>query len=124
MLIKHEKDCEEIIANDGCRLRELLHPERDRGAAISYSLAIAYVEPGKATYRHSLRQSEVYYILEGLGNMHIGAETQEVQPGDAIYIPPGQEQWIENLGQNVLVFAAIVSPPWRAEDDIRHDVAA
>ena len=28
MLIKHESDCPEIIANDGCRLRELLHPDR------------------------------------------------------------------------------------------------
>jgi len=40
MLIKHEKDCPEITANDGCRLRELLHPDRD-GADLSYSFAIA-----------------------------------------------------------------------------------
>ena len=118
MLIKHEKDCEEIIANDGCRLRELLHPERDP-AAISYSFAIAYVEPEKSTYRHYLRQSEVYYILQGIGRMHVGNETQEVQVGDAIYIPKETEQWIENIGENVLVFAALVSPPWRAEDDVR-----
>lgn len=121
MLVKHEKDCEEIIANDGCRLRELLHPERDSEAKISYSFAIAYVEPGKATYRHYLRQSEVYYIIEGIGNMHIGEETKEVQSGDAVYIPPEKEQWIENTGQNVLVFIALVSPPWRLEDDIRLD---
>jgi len=118
MLVKHEKDCEEIIANDGCRLRELLHPDRDE-VELSYSLAMAYVEPGKSTYRHCLRQSEVYYIIQGIGQMHIGDEVQEVYEGDAIYIPKNAEQWIENAGKNVLVFAAIVSPPWRAEDDIR-----
>jgi len=118
MFIKHEMDCPEIIANDGCRLRELLHPERDP-AEISYSLAMAYVEPGKATYKHLLRQTEVYYILQGIGRMHVGDEAQEVNEGDAVVIPKNKEQWIENIGENVLVFAAIVSPPWRAEDDIR-----
>lgn len=119
MLIKHEKDCEEIIANDGCRLREFLHPVRDLEAKISYSMAIAYVDPGKATYRHYLRQSEVYYIIEGIGNMHVGEESREVHSGDTVYVPPEKEQWIENIGQNVLVFIALVSPPWRLEDDIR-----
>jgi mannose-6-phosphate isomerase-like protein (cupin superfamily) len=118
MLIKHEKDCKEIIANDGCRLRELLHPDRDP-ADISYSLAIAYVEPGQSTYPHYLRQTEVYYIIQGLGRLHIGDEVEDVYEGDAVVIPPEQKQWIENIGQNVLVFAAIVSPPWRAEDDVR-----
>jgi mannose-6-phosphate isomerase-like protein (cupin superfamily) len=118
MLIKHEKDCQEIIANDGCRLRELLHPERD-SADISYSLAVACIEPGKSTFRHALRQAEVYYVMHGIGRMHIGEEVHEVQIGDTIYIPPGQAQWIDNIGENNLVFAAIVSPPWRVEDDVR-----
>lgn len=118
MLIKHEKDCKEIIANDGCRLRELLHPDRD-AAEISYSLAIAYVDPGKSTYPHYLRQTEVYFILQGIGRMHLGDETKEVHEDDVIVIPKEKEQWIENIGQNVLVFAAIVNPPWRAEDDVR-----
>jgi mannose-6-phosphate isomerase-like protein (cupin superfamily) len=118
MLIKHEGDCAEIIANDGCRLRELLHPERD-AAEIPYSLAIAYVEAGKSTYKHLLRQTEVYYIIQGIGRMHIGDEMQEVNEGDAIVVPKSMAQWIDNIGENVLVFAVIVSPPWRAEDDVR-----
>jgi mannose-6-phosphate isomerase-like protein (cupin superfamily) len=121
MLIKHEKDCPEIIANDGCRLRELLHPDRDP-AALSYSLAIAYVDPGKSTYPHYLRQTEVYLIMQGIGVMHIEDETQEVHEDDVVVIPREKKQWIENIGQNVLVFAAIVNPPWRAEDDVRVEI--
>lgn len=119
MQVKSLAGCREIIANDGCRLRELLHPDKDP-ALITYSLAIAWVDPGQATHPHALRQTEVYYIIRGNGIMHIGQETREVGPGDAVVIPPGHAQWIENRSTTqVLEFAAIVSPPWRAEDDRR-----
>jgi mannose-6-phosphate isomerase-like protein (cupin superfamily) len=80
---------------------------------------MAYVDPGKSTSPHYLKQTEVYFIMQGIGRMHIEDETQEVNEGDVVVIPKEKKQWIENIGQNVLVFAAIVSPPWRAEDDVR-----
>ncbi|MBI4602390.1 MAG: cupin domain-containing protein [Planctomycetes bacterium] len=119
MLIRRAKDCPEIVANDGCRLRELLHPDKD-GSRISYSLALAWVEPGKATFPHKLTgETEVYWIIEGSGRMHIGAEAEEVRPGDAVVIPRGSEQWIECTGREPLHYAAIVSPPWRPDHDVR-----
>lgn len=118
MLIKRAVECNEFTANDGCRIRELLHPRND-GTEMPFSLAIARVAPGKQSYAHYLEQVEVYYILEGRGLMHIDDETAEVRPGDAVYIPARASQWIENPGESELVFAAIVSPPWSEEDDIR-----
>lgn len=119
MLLRRLREQPEIIANDGCRLRELLHPDR-HPAALSYSLALAWVDPGKSTFPHGLSgEVEVYYIISGHGRMHIGDEAREVEAGDAIVIPAGSEQWIENPGREALHFAAIVSPPWRAEHDIR-----
>lgn len=118
MLIKPLASCREIIANDGCRLREVLHPDHD-AAAVSYSLAIAWVDPGTATHPHVLAQTEVYYLIRGQGRMHIGDEVRAVGPGDTVVIPSGLPQWIENPGSDVLEFAAIVSPPWRAADDRR-----
>lgn len=118
MLIKALAQCPEIVANDGCRLRELLHPDHDR-VPLSYSLAIAWVDAHGATHPHVLAQTEVYYLIRGHGRMHIGDEVREVAAGDALVIPPGSEQWIENPHDEVLEFAAIVSPPWRAEDDKR-----
>ena len=47
MFIKRLDDCEEIIANDGCRLKEVLHADRD-ALDLPYSLAFAWVDPGKA----------------------------------------------------------------------------
>ena len=112
-------DCTEIIANDGCRLRELLHP--DHGAPlVNYSLAWAWVDPGERTLRHTLREStEVYVIVQGQGRMHIGDDVEDVREGDTIVIPAGSEQWIENTGSGALGFLALVNPPWREEDDVR-----
>ena len=119
MLIARSGDCAEITANDGCRLRELLHPAKD-ASGVPYSLALAWVEPGRSTFQHRLTaETEVYLVLAGKGRMHIGSEAREVQPGDAVVIPGGEVQWVECTSDEPLHFAAIVSPPWRAEHDER-----
>lgn len=73
MLIKRLSDCEEFTAGDGSLLRELLHPDK-ADLAIRYSLAHAIVKVRHATTPHILKTSEVYYIMEGEGIMHINEE--------------------------------------------------
>ena len=116
MYIKDLKDCEEFIAGDSTILRELLHPDKV-DLNLRYSLAYAIVQPGKTSLRHSLKTSEVYYILSGQGIMHIGDELEKVFPGQAIYIPPHSKQFIENKGTEDLKFLCIVDPAWRPEDE-------
>lgn len=110
--------CREITAGDRTRLRELLHPDRDYPFAGRYSLAHATVAPGRSSVRHWLTTDEVYYIIEGRGEMHVDDETAIVEPGDAIEVPPGAIQWITNFGDSYLVFLCIVDPAWRAEDEV------
>ncbi len=86
MFIRNVADCQQIVAGDGCYLRELLNAKKEK-RAYRYSLAHAVVKRGSQTKPHSLKTSEVYYILEGAGRMHIGDEMAEVGPGDAIDIP-------------------------------------
>lgn len=116
MFIKKLNDCEEFIAADGSILRELLHPDK-MDLQLRYSLAHAKVRPGETTKPHRLRTSEVYYILEGKGEMHINDETAAVRPGDAIYIPPHARQFISNTGSADLLFVCLVDPAWRKEDE-------
>jgi mannose-6-phosphate isomerase-like protein (cupin superfamily) len=116
MLIRKLSTCEEFIAGDGTLLRELLHPEK-QPIELRYSLAHAIVPVGQTSIPHSLKTSEVYYILSGKGTMHINEETTLVEPGDAIYIPPGAKQFIHNSGAEPLVFICIVDPAWRKEDE-------
>jgi mannose-6-phosphate isomerase-like protein (cupin superfamily) len=116
MLIRHLKDCQEFIAGDACHLRELLNAKTDK-RAYRYSLAHAIVKSGTKTKPHSLKTSEVYYILEGKGRMHVDNDAAEVVPGAVIDIPPESIQWIENTGKADLVFLCIVDPAWCSEDE-------
>jgi mannose-6-phosphate isomerase-like protein (cupin superfamily) len=116
VLIKRLKDCKEIAAGDRTRLRELLHPARD-AVEVRYSLAAAWLAPGKRSRAHRLKTSEVYYLIRGSGVMHIGDESARVAPGDAVYIPPGSQQWLENTGKQEIEFLCIVDPAWRPEDE-------
>ena len=89
MLVKDVTHCEQIIAGDKTKLREILHPDKDR-AEIRYSLAHATLHPGESSVRHRLRTGEVCYFLYGTGVMHINDETETVHAGHCVYVPPGK----------------------------------
>jgi mannose-6-phosphate isomerase-like protein (cupin superfamily) len=116
MLIRRLEECPEFSAGDGSILRELLHADKGR-FAFRYSLAHAVVRPGQATRPHALKTSEVYYILEGRGRMHVGQETADVSAGNAIDIPPNALQHIVNTGTADLKFLCIVDPAWKQKDE-------
>jgi len=116
MLIRNLKDCAEFVAGDNSVLREILHPDK-ADLRLRYSLAHAIVKPGQTTKPHRLNTSEVYYIMEGNGVMHIDGETGIVSPGSTVYIPPKTTQFICNSGETDIVFLCIVDPAWRQEDE-------
>ncbi len=117
MFIRKLLDCPEFIAGDNTQLREMLHPDK-ADLALRYSLAHATLKPGMTSYPHALKTSEVYYILEGQGMMHINDETQVVNVGDTVYIPPKAKQCITCISDIELKFICIVDPAWRAEDEV------
>ncbi|HEX9991027.1 MAG TPA: cupin domain-containing protein [Chloroflexia bacterium] len=116
MITKALDECEEFVAGDGTNLREVLHPAND-SVEMRYSLAHAYVRPGESSLPHRLAGSEAYYILEGVGVMHVNGETADIRAGCAIYVPPQATQHIQNTGATDLKFLCIVDPAWRAEDE-------
>ena len=118
MNIRKLDQCAEIVAGDGTRLRELVHPDRDYPFSGRYSLAHAMLAAGNSSEPHRLKSSEVYYILDGRGEMHIDDDRAEVSTGDTVEIPPGAVQWIKNIGQSELIFLCLVDPAWREEDEI------
>jgi len=117
MFIKDMAKCRYFKALDSTNLCELLHPAREM-LDIPYSIAHAILEPGEASLPHRLKtSSEVYFILEGEGVLHIDSEQAEVRTGQAILIPPGSWQHIRNTGKVDLKFLCIVYPMWQAEDE-------
>jgi mannose-6-phosphate isomerase-like protein (cupin superfamily) len=107
---------EPFTTADGSTIRELLGlptaPVRNQ------SLAEATLEPGQATERHYHRESEeLYYLIEGSGEMEIDGERARVTPGDAILIPPGAWHQIHAADQEgPLRFLCCCAPPYRHED--------
>lgn len=121
MWIKNLEACPPFTANDGCELRELIHPDHD-GQPVGYSLAHCVIRPGERSMRHHLEgASELYYLLSGRGVMHIGEEAREVRAGDALLIPPAAVQYLENTGEEPIVFLALVEPAWQPAMDLRDE---
>jgi len=118
MNIRVLKDVTEITAGDGVLLRELWNPNTQPEFTARYSLAVARLSPGKSSNPHRLTTHEMYFILSGVGVMHIEEESEEVKPGCAIDIPSGSRQWLENTGPESLTFLCIVDPGWRPEDEV------
>lgn len=119
MLVRNLKECRAITALDGTTLRELLNPLHDgTEIKLGYSIAHASIRMGTASLPHRLtKASEVYYILEGRGVIHVGKDTFDVSPGTLIYVPPKATQYLENTGDRDLVFLCIVDPYWQPDEE-------
>lgn len=118
MHIRDIHTAEYFTSRDGCRLSELLHPKNDPELQMDMSLCHCILGEGEATVPHHLEhQTEVYYILSGKGEMHIGEKAAEISSGQTVAVPPGMVQWIANKGTDDLVFLAICQPQWREADE-------
>lgn len=71
---------------------------------------------------HNQEQEEVYFILEGEGEMCLGDERQEVRSGQCVYIPPTVFHQLTNTGSTPMVMLYCYGPAgdvahWRQELD-------
>jgi mannose-6-phosphate isomerase-like protein (cupin superfamily) len=97
-----------FTTKDGSTIRELHHTELQ-------SLAEASLPAGQATERHYHRRSEeIYFVLEGEGELEVDGERRTLSPGDAALIPPGA--WHEITGLGPLRFLCCCSPPYSHDD--------
>jgi len=71
---------------------------------------------------HNQEQEEIYFIVEGTGEMCLGGERQVVSTGQAVYIPPGVFHQLTNIGDTPLRMIYCYGPAgdvahWRHELD-------
>jgi mannose-6-phosphate isomerase-like protein (cupin superfamily) len=79
--------------------------------AAHFSLGYVTLDPqGGQVPWHNQAQEEVYFILEGAGEMCLGSQRQAVAAGQAVYIPPGEFHQITNVGQTPLVMLYCYGP--------------
>jgi quercetin dioxygenase-like cupin family protein len=101
-------NAEPFTTKDGSTIRELHHTELQ-------SLAEASLPAGGTTERHyHALTEEIYFVLEGEGELEIDGETRTVRPGDAALIAPGARHAITATAQ--LRFLCCCSPPYSHDD--------
>ena len=86
----------------------------DRRSEVETDLAVTWVtvEPGGRQIAHHHEPEQVYVIIQGAGEMQVGAETQLVQAGDLVYIPSNLAHGIVNTGNEVLTYISAATPPF------------
>ena len=71
---------------------------------------------------HNQDQEEIYFVIEGEGEMCLGEERAPIRAGQAVYIPPGKFHQLTNTGGVRMVMLYCYSPAgdvahWRQELD-------
>ena len=116
MSLRKNSEIDPIDGNEGTKIKQYFHPHNTLNG-INYSLAQFTLGPGKKSKLHQMSSSEIYYILEGTGNLTINEDTHSLEKNDSVYVPPNSKQFIENSGDVDLKFLCIVEPAWKADDE-------
>jgi mannose-6-phosphate isomerase-like protein (cupin superfamily) len=108
MQVAARGDLSAFTTKDGSEIREFHHTP-------AQSLAEASLASGRSTQRHYHAASEeIYFVLEGEGDLDVDGELRRLRPGDAALIPPGA--WHEITAASPLRFLCCCVPPYRDED--------
>lgn len=79
--------------------------------ASAFSMGYVTLEPnGGQVPWHNQEQEEVYFVVEGTGEMCLGGEVRELAAGQAVYIPPGVFHQLSNPGAAPLAFIYVYGP--------------
>jgi mannose-6-phosphate isomerase-like protein (cupin superfamily) len=114
VIVRALAEAEAFTTADGSTIRELLGIPT--APVQNQSLAEATLEPGQATQPHYHAETEeIYYLVDGSGEMEIDGESRTVAPGDAILIPRGAWHQI-TAGPEPLRFLCCCAPAYRHED--------
>jgi len=69
------------------------------------------LRPGQAQKVHSHQGADkVYYVLEGSGTFHIGAEEKVLRAGMIVLAPSGVDHGVENTSDDDLTLLVFMAP--------------
>ena len=117
MNTKEIQKIESFSGYEGTQIRQIFAPDNTDNV-IRYSIAHCTINPGKTSKPHTMKTSEVYYILEGKGIIHVDEEQKQVTKDESIFVAPNSRQYLENNGEIDLVALCIVDPAWKQEDEV------
>jgi len=116
-IVSHYKSISPYTTQDNSEIRELMHPDV-QGNKLQ-SLAEAIVKPGQKTLLHMhIKSEEIYYIIQGEGDMYLSNKIFHIISGNTICIPPGTQHCIENTGNDDLKILCCCSPAYSHDDTV------
>ncbi|MFZ5918135.1 MAG: cupin domain-containing protein [Chloroflexota bacterium] len=69
------------------------------------------LEPGQVLPVHQHQQAtDVFHVIEGVGELTLGNDLRLVHPGAVILIPPAEDHGMANPGPKQLVFTSVYIP--------------
>ena len=117
MITKEIDKIESFSGHEGTEIRHIFAPNNTDNL-IRYSIAHCTINPGNSSKPHTMKTSEIFYILQGSGIIHVGTEQKEITKNETIFVPPRSKQFIENNGEIDLIALCIVDPAWKQEDEV------
>jgi mannose-6-phosphate isomerase-like protein (cupin superfamily) len=95
------------------------HVLMDAGELGSRNLSVNWLEvPAGASeeLRSHEEAEQAYIVASGAGSMTATGDTQRLEPGDLVLIPPATDHSVANDGTDVLVLVAVQSPAVAADE--------
>ena len=84
--------------------------------AKNLTVTLVEMEPEGIQRVHSHEQEQMYYILEGEGEMTVGNETKEVQKDDSIFFQSKTSHGLKNTGNTILRYLSAASPSFTVQE--------
>jgi mannose-6-phosphate isomerase-like protein (cupin superfamily) len=79
--------------------------------ASNFAMGYVILEPnGGQVPWHNQEQEEIYFVVEGTGEMCLGEEKRTITNGQAAYIPPTVFHQLTNIGDTPLTMIYVYGP--------------
>lgn len=95
------------------------HVLMDAGEMGARNMSVTWLEvpAGAEQTLHSHEEAEqVYVVVRGAGTMSVAGDTERIEEGDLILVPPATDHAIANDGDAALACISIQSPPVAASE--------
>jgi mannose-6-phosphate isomerase-like protein (cupin superfamily) len=113
--VTNQRDIQAYVGDDGAIVRELASPRNS--PIVRHSLAEIRHPPGTVSKEHyHPNAEEVYYVVEGWGQIRIDGETNPIGPGDVVVILPGHLHKVWPCSKEDLVLLVTCVPAYALEE--------
>jgi len=86
--------------------------------ARNVEVVLGIIAPGGQAEPHFHTDIEqVIYLLEGRVEVGMRDEKEEMEPGDAVYFPPGEKHRVDVLGDQPARLLVIYAPPLQSKEN-------